>query len=277
MTSRFGPGTRAIVTGASWGIGETFALALAARGADVLLVARSGPRLRLLADALAERYGVRAEPVVADLTDPDGPRAVVAAADARGFEPTLLVNNAGLGVLGPFADLPLERAREMVRLNALALTDLTYRVLEGMRARGGGAIINVSSAAACHPLPNYGVYAATKAFVFSFSAALWAECRARGIHVTAVCPGAVDAGDPGILAGPAPSRRRLGGRVTRRQVVARALSAAERGRPVVVVGGPPRIARMALAMLPRRASLRLTGLLIRRFPTRLTGARHRVG
>ena len=91
------------------------------------------------------------------------------------FQPNLLVNNAGVGVLGPFAELPLEQARDMIRLNILALTDLTYRVLSDMLARGEGAIINVGSASAFQPVPNYGVYAATKAFVISFTAALWAE------------------------------------------------------------------------------------------------------
>ena len=145
--------------------------------------------------ALAERYGVRVEIVAVDLGAPDGPRRLVEAADALGFEPTLLVNNAGVGVLGPFAELSLDQAREMVRLNVLALADLTYRVLERMQARGSGAILNVGSASAFQPLPNYGVYAATKAFVASFTAALWAECRGRGVRVVAVCPGAVDAGE----------------------------------------------------------------------------------
>ena len=111
------------------------------------------------------------------------------------------MNNAGIGVLGPFEDLPLERAREMIRLNVLALTDLTYRVLERMQARGGGAIVNVASASAFQPLPNYGVYAATKSFVVSFTAALWAECREHGVRVVAVCPGPVDAGESTAPAG----------------------------------------------------------------------------
>ena len=103
MTSPIGPGTRAIVTGASWGIGETFAEALASRGADLLLVARSEDRLQEMATELAGQHGVRVEVVTLDLAEPDGPRRLCEAADALGFEPTLLVNNAGIGVLGPFA------------------------------------------------------------------------------------------------------------------------------------------------------------------------------
>ena len=272
MTHCIGPGTRALVTGASWGIGETFAQILAARGADLLLVARNEDRLRTLADALAERYGVRVEIVAVDLGAPDGPRRLVEAADALGFEPTLLVNNAGIGVLGPFAELSVEQAREMVRLNVLALADLTYRFLERMQARGSGAIVNVGSAAAFQPLPNYGVYAATKAFVTSFTAALWAECRERGVRVVAVCPGAVDASEP---AGATPGRRRFRRRVSRERVVKAALDAVARNRPIVVPGGPPAVARMALGLLPRQSRLRFTGLLLRRYPTALTGMRRR--
>ena len=275
MTTPVGPGTRAIVTGASWGIGEAFADALAARGADLLLVARTEDRLRTLADTLAERYGVRVEIVAVDLGAPDGPRRLVEAADALGFEPTLLVNNAGVGVLGPFAELSLEQAREMVRLNVLALTDLTYRVLARMHARGGGAILNVGSASALQPLPNYGLYAATKSFVVSFTAALWAECREQGVRVVAVCPGAVDAGDPVTTTDSPAPRRRFRRKITREQVVTVALDALGHDRPVVIAGGPPAVARMALGLLPRRSRLRFTGMLLRRYPTALTGTRRR--
>ncbi len=271
MTFRLGSGTRAIVTGASWGIGEAFAQALAARGADLLLVARSEDRLRALATALTEHHGVRVEIVALDLAAPDGPRKLCEAADALGFEPTLLVNNAGLGVLGPFADLSLQQAREMVHLNVVALTDLTYRVLATMRRRGHGAIVNVGSASALQPVPHYGLYAATKAYVISFSAALWAECRRQGIQVVAVCPGPVDAGGRDG----ASARMGLRRKVTREQVVASAFDALERDLPIVLPGAPPLVARLLLGLLPRGYRLRLTGLLLRRFPTMLTGIRRR--
>jgi short-subunit dehydrogenase len=276
MTDPIGLGTRAIVTGASWGIGEAFAETLAARGADLMLVARTEDRLLAIAERLRERHGIRVETVALDLSEPDGPRRLCELAAERGFEPTLLVNNAGLGVLGPFADLPLERARDMVRLNVLALTDLTYRVLERMLARGSGAIVNVGSASAFQPLPNYGVYAATKAFVISFTAALWAECRRRGVRVVAVCPGPVDA-DPQVCTNGTArgDRTRFRRKVTREQVVEAAFDALARDVPFVVPGGPPRVARAALGLLPRRARLRFTGMLLRRFPAMLTGTRLR--
>jgi uncharacterized protein len=275
VTSQIGPGTRAIVTGASWGIGETFAEVLAARGADLLLVARTESRLRTLADALAERHGVRVEIVTVDLAAPDGPRQLIEAADALDFQPTLLVNNAGYGALGPFDELPLKQAREMIRLNVLALADLTYRVLERMHVRGGGSIVNVASASGFQPLPNYGVYAATKAFVVSFTAALWAESRRRGVRVVAVCPGPVDAGEPAGAFGTALLRRRFRRKVTRERVVSVALEALERDRPIVIPGGPPAVARVALNLLPRRSRLRFTGMLLRRYPAMMTGVRRR--
>jgi len=240
----------------------------------VLLVARNEGRLQTLAAELRERYRVRVEIVTVDLADPDGPRQLCEAAAALDFAPNLLVNNAGVGVLGPFAELPLARARDMIRLNILAVTDLTYRVLADMLARGEGAIINVGSASAFQPLPNYGVYAATKAFVISFTAALWAETRHQGVRVVAVCPGPVDAGlPPG--ADPARQPRRLRKKVTREQVVASALAALNDDVPFVLPGAPPAVARMALGLLPRGARLRFTGMLLRKYPAMLTGIRRR--
>ncbi len=270
-----GRGTRAIVTGASWGIGETFARELAARGADLLLVARSEERLAALATELRTTHGIRVETVALDLGEADGPRRLCEEAAARDFEPTLLVNNAGVGVLGPFAELGVDRAREMIRLNVVSLTDLTYRVLTGMQARGSGMIVNVGSASAFQPLPHYGVYAATKAFVISLTSALWAENRDRGIHVVAVCPGAVDAGAPAGVNGTGEPRRRFPRKVSRETVVAAALSAAEQNVPIVLPGAPAWVARSALGLLPRRARLRLTGLLLSRYPAMLTGIRRR--
>jgi short-subunit dehydrogenase len=283
VTFPIGPGTRAIVTGASWGIGETFAQMLAARGVDLLLVARTEDRLRAVADRLRERYGVRVETVTVDLAQPDGPSQIVEAADRLGFEPTMLVNNAGVGVLGPFADLPVEKAREMVRLNVLAVANLTYRLLERMEARGHGTIVNVASASGFQPLPNYAVYAASKSFVISFTSAIWAEARGKGVRIIAVCPGPVDAGAPESPSGVAhansaaatPRRRSLRRRVTREQVVQETFNGLARNQSVVIPGGPPAVARMMLGLLPPRYRLRLTGLLMRRYPTMLTGTRRR--
>jgi short-subunit dehydrogenase len=274
--SWIGPGTRAIITGASWGIGESFAEALAARGAALLLVARTETRLLTIAADLQARYGVRVEIVTLDLAEPDGPRRVFEAASGLGFEPTLLINNAGLGILGPFAELPLDKAREIVRLNVAALTEITYRFLQGMLARGDGAIINVASASAFQPVPNYGLYAASKAYVVSFGAALWAECRHSGVRVVTVCPGPVDAGAPSeqqAYSRLERLRRSFPRKVRREDVVTIALDAVERNEPIVIPGAPA--ARLALRLLPRRTRLRLTHAVLRRFPRMMTGTRRR--
>lgn len=274
--SWIGPGTRAVITGASWGIGESFAEALAARGVDLLLVARTETRLLTIAADVQARYGVRAEIVTLDLAEPDGPRRLFEAASGLDFEPTMLVNSAGLGMLGPFADLPLDKAREIVHLNVAALTELTYRFIQGMLVRGDGAIVNVASASAFQPVPNYGLYAASKAYVVSFGAALWAECRESGVRVVTVCPGPVDAGSPS-------ERRAIGRlerlrlplprRVTREEVVEVALEAVERNEPIVIPGAP--VARLALTLLPRRVRLRLTHAVLRCFPRLMMGIRRR--
>src|SRR5262249_21811370 len=140
--------------------------------------------------------------------------------------------------------------------------------------REGGTIVNVASASALQPLPNYGLYGATKAYVLSFTAALWAECRGQGVQVLAVCPGAVDAGTPDGAAD-APRRPIARRKVTWEEVVAAAFDALERDLPIVLPGAQPAIVRLALGLLPRRARLRFTGMLLRRFPTALTGVRRR--
>lgn len=275
-TGKVGPGTCAIVTGASWGIGETFAEILAARGADLLLVARTETRLLTLAADLAARHNVRVEIAALDLAEQDGPRKLCEAAAALNFRPTLLVNNAGVGGIGRFAEMSTERIREMVRLNETALTDLTYRVLEGMLAQGSGSIINVGSASGFQPLPGYALYAATKTFVLSLSTALWAENRGRGVRVLVVCPGAVDDGDtPDPAAAAAPPFVKLPRKVTRQEVVNAALKGLERDDILVRLGGASPMARLVLKVLPRRTRLRLTGALLQRYPTMLTGMRRR--
>ena len=129
--------------------------------------------------------------VTIDLAAPGAPSALQAAADTLGFDPDMLVNSAGYGATGRFIDSPLEQQLGMIRVNVEALVTLTGLYLPRMVARGHGDIINVASTAALSPLPYFSVYAACKAFVLSFSNALWLEHRRQGIRVTAVCPGPV--------------------------------------------------------------------------------------
>jgi short-subunit dehydrogenase len=182
----------ALVTGASSGIGAAVARELAARGHALILVARREQRLRSLADELAGEHGVSAEVIAADLADADGRERVHSEIAARGRWVEVLVNNAGFGSRGRFVDNDTARMVEMVEVNSAAVVDLSGRFLPGMVNRGRGAVINIASAASFQPLPGSAVYAATKAFVLSFSEAVRTELRGSGVSVTAVCPGPVE-------------------------------------------------------------------------------------
>jgi len=185
------PDRTCIVTGASAGVGTEIARVLASRGHGVTLVARRLDRLRTLADQLHEHHGVRAEVVVADLAEPDQRRAVVAAVAERGLVPDVLVNNAGFSTGGPLAEIDPGREIQMIRLNVEAVDHLCGLVLPGMVERGRGAILNVASTASYQPLPGQAGYAASKAYVRTFSTALAGEVAHRGVTVTALCPGPV--------------------------------------------------------------------------------------
>ncbi|MGF1600454.1 MAG: SDR family NAD(P)-dependent oxidoreductase [Thermosynechococcaceae cyanobacterium] len=179
----------ALITGASSGIGEAFAVELAQRGMDVVLVARSKTKLQQLAERLKSQHNIRAEVIVQDLTAPEAASAVYKAVQALGQSIDLLINNAGFGDYGVFCDRPRQKQLDMIGLNITALVDLTHRFLTDMVERQSGSIINVASIAAFQPLPYLSVYAATKAFVLSFSEALWEENRKHHVCVLAVCPG----------------------------------------------------------------------------------------
>ena len=179
----------AVVTGASSGIGEALARRLAEEGRDLLLVARSGDRLARLAEEIARTNGIEAGFCAADLGKPEGREAVWDATEGRGRFVSLLVNDAGFGLVGPEAELPLERVLEMLQLNVVATAELTHRFLVAMRARRTGAILNVASTAAFYPMPYFSAYAASKAFILSFTHALHEEAKKDGVTVTCLCPG----------------------------------------------------------------------------------------
>jgi len=182
----------ALITGASSGIGEAFARKLAAQGRNVLLVARSEDKLITLCNELGRQNSIRAQYIAMDLTEPDAPARLYEETVQRGLTIDLLINNAGFGAFADFAKVSLERQLNMIDLNIKSLVDLTYRFLLPMRERKQGAIINVASTAGFQPVPFMTTYAATKAFVLSFSEALWEENRPYGVHVMALCPGATD-------------------------------------------------------------------------------------
>jgi short-subunit dehydrogenase len=181
---------RALVTGASAGIGEAFARRLAAQGTARVLVARDTQRLQTLAEQLASAHGIDSEVLAADLADPDGAARV---AERIGTEPKidLLVNNAGLGTRGSFAELGLDGELRQIDVNVSALVHLTHAAISQMTRSGAGTVINVSSMSGLQPVPLMATYGATKAFVNSLTDALHEATRGSGVSVMSVMPGFV--------------------------------------------------------------------------------------
>jgi short-subunit dehydrogenase len=223
---------RALVTGASEGIGEAFARELAARGTDLVLVARRRERLESLAAELGSKHESEVEVIAADLTDQASASDVEARLESDERPIDLLVNNAGgASQHRPFLDLDRGLLAHDAYLNALALLRLTHAAAQAMARRGGGNVLNVSAGIAFYPLPGAAWYGASKAFVNSLSEALDYELRERGVHVTAVCPGFTRTR----------SQQRLGMSIDwipnalwtePGEVAAASLRAAARGRPV---------------------------------------------
>lgn len=177
----------ALITGASSGIGLELARLFAKDGCDLMLVARDAKRLEALAAELQRQHAIEARVIAADLSQSGAAASVWSRVGDRPVD--VLVNNAGVGMYGPFAELPLAPQLAMVQLNVLALTEMTGLVLPQMRQRRSGRILQVASTAAFQPGPLMSVYYATKAFVLSFSEALAEELRGSGVTVTALCPG----------------------------------------------------------------------------------------
>ncbi len=180
----------ALITGASTGIGKELAKIFASDGHDVVLVARTQSKLDAVAAELEGAYGVSAHVVPADLTDPGAPASIFAALEAKGIQLDYLVNNAGFGANGPFAELALEPQMDMLQVNINALVELTHRALRGMLARGKGRILNIASTAGFQAGPDMAVYYATKGFVLLFSEGVAEEVKGSGVTVTVHCPGA---------------------------------------------------------------------------------------
>jgi uncharacterized protein len=185
-------GSTCLITGASSGIGADAARSLARRGYGVTLVARREERLRELADELRGTHGVRAETLSCDVSDESARKRALASFAERGLDVDVLVNSAGVGSGGRFQDLDPDAELAMVRTNVEAVVALCCRFVPPMVERRRGAVLNVASTAAFQPLPRQATYAATKAFVLSFSDALHAELAGAGVTVTTLCPGPVE-------------------------------------------------------------------------------------
>jgi short-subunit dehydrogenase len=222
---------QAVITGASSGLGAIFADQLAKRGHSLVLAGRDEARLK----AVAERVGGNAELVVGDLgTD----------------KVDVLVNNAGFGTYGPFAEVDAKREHELVAVNVDALVRLTHAVLPGMLARRRGGILNVASTIAFQPGPYQATYGASKAFVLSHSQALWAETRGTGVTVTALCPGPTRTGFVDALGSDVSHTAVYRHLAAPEPVVAAGLRALERGRAVVVPGWRYRVMATGGRLMP---------------------------
>lgn len=251
-----------LITGASRGIGEEFARQLAARGNNLLLVARSADRLAKLASELADKYKINAQHVALDLTAERAAHNLFAETERRGLEVDFLINNAGFGSLGDFVSFAPERDEEMIALNITALVSLTHLYIRPMRERRSGRIINVASTAAFQPVPFMATYAATKAFVLSFSEALAEENRQHNVRVMALCPGATDTNFFAAAEGTRPAYRMM---QTPQAVVETALHALEKGNSHVISGWSNYFVTQAERLIPRRLVTRIAGKAMRPF------------
>ncbi len=249
-----------LITGASSGIGEAFARALAVRGHNLLLVARSEDKLVTLCSELGRLASIHCQYVALDLSKPESPARLFEETQTRDLQIDLLINNAGFGSMGEFATLDLERELNMIDLNVRSLVDLSHRFLQPMRERKAGAIINVASTAGFQPVPYMATYAATKAFVLSFSEALWEENRAFGIEVMALCPGVTETGffEASRMQKP-PARTSQ----TPEQVVETALRGLKRRKSAIVSGWPNRLGVVLGRFTPQRLLLRAIGSVMR--------------
>lgn len=249
-----------LITGASSGIGEAFARKLASLGRNVFLVARSEEKLVTLCNELGRLSSIRAQYVTLDLTGAESPARLFEEAQKRGLIVDTVINSAGFGSMGDFTKLDLARELSMIDLNIKALVEVTYRFLAPMRQRQQGTIINVASTAGFQPVPFMATYAATKAFVLSFSEALWEENRPLGIRVIALCPGVTETNffEASYMRKP-PMRVAQ----TAEDVVDTALSGLARGQSHVVSGWTNFLMVEAERLVPRSLVVRMAGRVLR--------------
>lgn len=249
-----------LITGASSGIGAAFARKLAARGRNVLLVARSEEKLIALCNELGRLTSIRAQYVAIDLEQPEAADQLFEETKRRELEIEMLVNNAGFGSMGDFVKMDLERELQMIRLNIGAVVAVTYKFLGPMRERKRGTIINVASTAGFQAVPYMAIYGATKAFVLSFSEALWDENRLHGVHVMALCPGVTETNFFEASELERPPMRTV---QTPEEVVETALDALSRRRSTVISGWTNWLTIEAERFVPRNVVTKVVGNALR--------------
>lgn len=230
---------------------------MASAGFDLIIVARRLDRLEALAKELEAAHSVSVQPMQADLSRPGAVRLLKS--QFPGIEIDILVNNAGFGHIGPFVDEKYEAMTDEIAVNIGALTQLTRVFLPEMIARGDGTIINVASTAAYQPIPNMAVYGATKAYVLSFTEAIWGETRGTGVKVLAISPGPTETEFFGVAEGKSIGKTMA----TPAEVIDLALKTAARGaHPSIIVGRKNRVQAAVGRLVPRKMVLKVAGKLM---------------
>jgi len=260
-----GWGGSALVTGASAGIGRELARGLAARGMDLILVARSGGTLETLAGELCDAHGVRIVTAPCDLSRPSTEaelRDALGDLGGPGERVDLLVNNAAFGIYGRFGCRGADREAEMIRLNLVAPVLLTARFLPGMIRRGHGVVMHVASTAAFAPVPYQGSYAGTKAHLVSWTHALDTELRGTGVRACVLCPGSTATGFHEV-SGADEARERQLPRQTAAEVAREGLRGLDRGQRVIVTGRRNRFYAAVARVLPPAWTAAVTERVIR--------------
>ena len=224
-----------LITGASSGIGLELARCFAADGCRLILLARNTAALETLAATLRQDHAIEVLVLTFDLARPETPRAIFAELQSRGVTVDVLVNNAGFGASGTFAELPVARELEMVQVNICALMELTALFLPGLIARNRGGVLNVGSVAGFVPGPAMAVYYATKAFVLSFSEALAEELRSTRLTIAVLCPGPTES-NFGVVARGGKERERSVAKMTARAVAEQGHRAYRRGKITIITG-----------------------------------------
>ena len=255
-------GKRALVTGASGGIGEEISRQLAAAGVNLVLTARREEQLNDLAAELTAAHGIEAMVIPSDLVVPESPALLYDSTEGKGITIDILVNNAGFGNHGKFAEIPWGSTVSQIQVNVVALTELTLLFLQTMKHREEGWILNVASVGGFLPVPGYATYGAGKAYVRSFTEALAEEYRGSGITFTALCPGPIRTD----------FAKNAGHQLTSIQELAyapvqpcarAALRGLHKGKRVVVPGFLMKLSTLSLKIIPRRFAGWLAGLLMK--------------
>lgn len=253
-----GDGKLALITGASRGIGEAFADLLARQGYRLVIVARSEAELNRVSGVLSSKHETTVLPIAFDLAEKGAGAALAEDLQRRGLTPDVIVNNAGFGLLGGAADMPIDDQLGMIDINVRALTELSLRFLPGLLAgEGRRGIINIASLAGLLPGPNMAVYYATKAYVLSFSEALAQEVKGRGVTVTAVCPGMVPTGFQARAGMEHTRAYKLSPKITARDVALAGWGGFQRGDRVVYPGATARLSALAIRLIPNAMLLPL--------------------